>query len=824
MASHPILPARIRRPVLRFLVFLGGGLATVWLTACLPPGAQTGAISVATGKAHACALLTNGTVVCWGANASGQIGSGNVAPTTSPATVVGLAGVVAVTAGDQHSCALDGAGTVWCWGEGGDGQLGTGTTDDATTPVAVLSGATSVGAGSFHTCASLTTGDVRCWGRNGHGQLGDGSTTASPAPVTVSGAVGIASVSAGTEHSCALAGDGSVSCWGRNASGQIGDGTTTPRLTATAVVDLDDVTQIDAGGAVTCARRSDATAWCWGSGFRGQLGAGNVANASTPQAVALPPAVTWIDTGSSHTCAVVSGGQAWCWGSHYRAQLGHGPSGSTLFDDKYATTPVRVVNPDPDEPITLASDFSVVPDPGMMFDDASTIAAGGEFTCATKSNKTIQCWGRGMEGQLGDAWIGRCSVPGSQIDCYIPVHVGVNAPVTGVATPTDASSTANHTCVVQSDRSVVCWGQHSSGRLGVGHAAAIPRAASSRVPDAVSVAAGEQHTCWALLDGTVRCAGNAGSATSMSALGYEATETAERMPLTVTGGPKGAPPAITTAVQVVAGHNFTCARLLDGTVECWGSNSLLQLGTWAVPVASVAPQQACLSSNGETCLVPLSGVVELAAGRDHVCALRDDGSVWCWGSSNAGQAGPPSSSPQPIAGVVGATTIGAGAEHSCAALATGGVKCWGRNSSGQLGGLFPASGTGAVTVAGITGVVDQLDGGGMHTCAVTQGDLWCWGENHRGQLGLGTTAGTVTANDCPVSSLPGSQGSCVPDPTPVPFVDDAAAVVAGEAHTCVISTTGTVRCWGANNTNQSGSDSDSDVLLSPVAPVTPPGG
>jgi alpha-tubulin suppressor-like RCC1 family protein len=192
----------------------------------------TDATAVATGGYHTCAMLSDGSIQCWGNNSYGQLGNDTTTSSSVPVTVSGITNAVAVAAGYDHTCALLSDGSVQCWGVNGDGQLGNDTTGMCSAascsaiPVTVsgVTNASGVAAGGSYSCALLSGGSVQCWGNNGDGQLGNGTTTSSYVPVTVSGVTNATAVSA-SDHTCAVLSGGSVQCWGRN--GGLGNGSMT---------------------------------------------------------------------------------------------------------------------------------------------------------------------------------------------------------------------------------------------------------------------------------------------------------------------------------------------------------------------------------------------------------------------------------------------------------------------------------------------------------------------------------------------------------------------------------------------------------------------
>ena len=210
-------------------------------------GLTSGVTQVAVGGSYACALTSGGAVKCWGANGVGELGNPSMSGfsnVTVPTDVSGLSsGVTAIGVGLQHACALITGGSVWCWGQNSDGRLGDGTLTARATPVSVLnvSGATRLSVGQVHTCV-IVGGGATCWGANESGQLGDGGIyggNAVPTPVTGLTS-GVVSISAGGYHTCATLASGEARCWGMNNNGsglggQLGDGTVTNRTTPVAV-------------------------------------------------------------------------------------------------------------------------------------------------------------------------------------------------------------------------------------------------------------------------------------------------------------------------------------------------------------------------------------------------------------------------------------------------------------------------------------------------------------------------------------------------------------------------------------------------------------
>ena len=300
----------------------------------------TSAVDVGAGIEHSCALLTDGTMRCWGTSYVGQLGDGTFNGWSDvPKPVLNLSDAIAGVVGGFHTCAILADRSMRCWGRNQDGQVGNGdNTTDVSVPHAVigLGGPVSTAtAGGYHTCALMPDATVRCWGRNTRGQLGDGTNNFfSSTPVPVSGMTNAAAVSGGTWHTCALLQNGTVQCWGENDHGQIGNTLSHSNVPVT-VAGISNAVAISVGTHHSCAVLADGTTRCWGWNDSGQLGNGTTVNSSSPVQVSALSGPMQIAVGSFHSCVLMPDRSGRCWGWNAYGQLGNGTTTN-------ASTPVNV--------------------------------------------------------------------------------------------------------------------------------------------------------------------------------------------------------------------------------------------------------------------------------------------------------------------------------------------------------------------------------------------------------------------------------------------------------------------------------------------------
>jgi len=602
------------------------------------------ALSIAVGGNHVCARLKNNTVRCWGKNTNGELGIGTTAsPQLSPQqTVAALTNknVTALSAGYSHTCALTVTGEVWCWGNNSFGQVGIDQNNPnwswwVTSPVKVINGgAVEIDLGSMHSCARMSNNTVQCWGKNNKGQLGNGLTTDLSVPTLITNLPSVNALAAGgtlsSGFTCASrAADNALICWGDNARwGQLGAGVisadTDPLLGVVEVTNQVPLQQwrieqrkLSAGGQHTCATNIQNQLYCWGGNTKGQLGtavgAGTTSSYPTPTLVQGISNVVSVEAGNDYTCAINAQNQLYCWGGNLDGQLG--------------------------EPLT-AGDFKPHPTPFLVqgIGQVKAIAAGYSHTCAINDQKQLYCWGNNDYGQTGDILTNSNSLTPTLVQ--------------GIDSALDLVTGGYHSCAIDAQNQVFCWGRNEAGQLGGElssdmwftstpiQADAVAQQNGKGLGSIVSIAAASRHTC-AINDASqLYCWGSnkGGQLGILPELGISSYDTyrpnyipADTSTRQVAWSP--VTNAIIEAGGDLEGYNsHTCAVNTHHQLTCWGDNYYGQLGPGLVQYDSTI---------GTAKLVNIGIVTAVTLGTAHTCARVVDThhNVYCWGLNIRGQLG-----------------------------------------------------------------------------------------------------------------------------------------------------------------------------------------
>lgn len=349
----------------------------------------------------------------------------------------------------------------------------------------------------------------------------------------------------------------------------------------------------------------------------------------------------------------------------------------------------------------------------LMF---TKVAVGSTHACGLTPANGVMCWGSGGSGKLGT---------GNSASSALPVQVvGMESGVL------DIQSGQSHTCALTSGGIMKCWGANGGGQLGNGIAPSLTSYSTPNnvigLPSAVaSIAVGYNHTCATTINGAAYCWGN----NLYGQLGNGATSsTGQSTPTLVQGLSSG-------VSSIAAGGEHTCAKMISGSLRCWGNNT-----TGAVGDGTFTRRTSPVTINGLS-----SAVASVTAARYHTCATDVVGAAYCWGNGGQGSLGNGStqnrSTPTLVSGInTGATLIDGGINHTCA-IVNATAKCWGFNNKGQLGDGSTVNTLIPISVQGISKPLTSLSTGDYLTCAVEQGGkTYCWGQNSSGQLGNGTVS------------------------------------------------------------------------------------
>ncbi|MCX6873797.1 MAG: hypothetical protein NTW21_08310 [Verrucomicrobia bacterium] len=769
-------------------------------------------VSVAAGYSHSLALTSEGRVLAWGSNSSGQLGTGvyssSVPMAVDTSGVLARKRVVAIAAGYNHSLALTSEGRVYAWGFN-DGRLGNNSTTDSMVPVAVDSSGVLAGkvvvaiaAAEYHSLALTADGLVVAWGSNSYGYLGDTTTTAKLVPVAVdtSGVLAgkaVKSIAAGWEHSLVVTTDGLACGWGRNWQGAVGDGSSTNRLAPVAV----------------------STAGLLAGRFITTLAGGNNHSLALfptegGPVVTLEPNGRTLVQGSARLETVsFSAAAADVLPFTVRWQMSPtGPDGpfEDIAENPTASTGTLVVSQ-----VTPASDgqaFRAVftNEGGSRATRAVTLrvlVASGPVVFASAADCPFAGERVAVSGAL-DFRLEFAPTPGTTLTIVRNSGPGFiagtfdNLPQGAVVPLTFNGLTHNYLVNYygENGRSLVlqwpvtglaAWGGNSYGQIGdnsttTRYSPVAVNLSALAGKTVVAVACGGEHSLALTVDGRVFAWGN--NASGQLGVG-SATNSPVPLAVDVSGVLAGK-----RVVAVSAGASFSLALTESGEVFAWGANYYGQLGNNGT---ANSQQPVAVSAGGE---MAGKAMVVIACGGNHALALAADGTLFSWGYNSQGQLGVGTSSSVPVraplavkaTGVLSGKTVvsvAGGGWHSLVLASDGTVCSWGYNGYGQLG--IDATGNRtepvAVTATGaLSGkVVKSIAAGDMHSLALAaDGKAFAWGMGSYGQLGVGYQVfGLLTPTA--VSSSGSLSGKLV------------SSLAAGSYHSLATTTDSRAFAWGS---------------------------
>ncbi len=387
------------------------------------------------------------------------------------------------------------------------------------------------------------------------------------------------------------------------------------------------------------------------------------------------------------------------------------------------------------------------------------LALGNGHTCALLSSGKVKCWGNNDDGQLGlGDTNSRGGSPTDMSDALPAVDIS-STPVKKIALG------LVNTCAILQTGALKCWGNNTNGQLGIGSTVSkgnssgqmgdnlplVNLGANVKVKD---VAIGFDHICALLEDSRVKCWGDNADGQlgleNLNSRGAQASEMGDALPALNFG-------TGLSAVMITAGDRFSCALLNNGKIKCWGDNEYGQLGSGDVSSRGGTPN----SMGDQLPFVNLGSNVksiELRGGRQHLCARLENNQIKCWGRNDLGQLGQ------------GDTSSRGSAEN-------------------QMGDNLKPVDLGSHEV-------QSYSVGRHHNCVYTKkGEVICWGYNDRGQLGIGDTNYRGDEGDemgSKLQSLDLENGLTI------------SSIQLSGYHTCASFVTGTVKCWGANESGQLG--------------------
>lgn len=372
------------------------------------------ASKVVAGDLHTCAIVSNGNVKCWGNNNKGQVGDGrkDLGTRHLPVYVHSISSAKSLALGKDHSCALLTDGSVKCWGSNSFGQLGNGNQTDSLLPVnvALEQKVIEIVSGYNHACALVSIGDIYCWGDNTNGQLGIGNKVSRSTPTLVLGISNSKNLTANFNSTCAVDVNQNGNCWGEGTDGQLGNNDSVDKTLPTKVIDkwqtnktvgtygpAANVVSVQVGKSISCLLSTLETLHCWNS-TTGGTGVSSPYYVGQTQTSGNALSVQEYSVGSDYYCVLRKDNSIYCSGKNDEGQFGIGSTQSSTIS---SLVPLNYWPAAPDNiKIAISGNIIVVNwtrdvtdyDPAPIAKNLSTTVKvelnHGEFVCEAISNPT----------------------------------------------------------------------------------------------------------------------------------------------------------------------------------------------------------------------------------------------------------------------------------------------------------------------------------------------------------------------------------------------------------------------------------------------------
>lgn len=680
------------------------------------------------------AVKYDGTLWAWGRNNNGQLGLGDLISRSSPVQIGALTNWAQIAVGQYNTAAIKTDGTLWTWGLNNFGQLGDAYASNRSSPVQVGAWTTwkQVAVHNHMVAAIKTDGTLWTWGKNG-GELGLGDTIHRSSPTQVGSLTNWKQVSCGISHMAAIKTDGTLWTWGSNFEGQLGTNNTTSLSSPVQIGSLTNWAYVSASTNTTAAVKTDGTLWIWGANYQGQLGLNLADTVKVSSPVQIGSLTNWktVTCGDECTMAIRMDGTAWSWGDNAHGQLGLGDTINRFI-------PVQMPQPQPNyNNVETSSDWiNLSVDAGDHFaifsETYNPASNAGDFLTTDGTNTSwvplnvdptlsAWVWGNNLNFSLG------LRVQIMQNNASSPMLLR------SATSWTELACGYYHGVGVKSDGTLWTWGYNQYGQIGVGDSGLPQKSYPVQVNPATNWAqasAGYYSTYAIKQDGTLWTWGQ----NNLGQLG-DGTTVDKSIPVQIG--------SLTNWKQIVAGGQNVAAIKTDGTLWTWGYNNGGSLGDGTTTSKS-SPVQIGSLTNWRA--------VACAQSSSYMLAIKNDGTLWAWGTNAAGQLGDgtttSTSSPIQIGSLNDWFSVAISVGSTSHAIKDNGTLwSWGSNSNGTIGDNTLVSKSSPIQIGTLNNWKQLCGNWNSITAIKNNGTMWAWGWNTHGEVGIGLSgaAGRVSS-------------------------------------------------------------------------------